>query len=304
MVTDDKTTFFQMAGPPEEAPEFDTLYYAISGRSVDDCVFLGIRTNQNDGFMVHHSESWVLSAKRTRATDANELTYDLHLGTQGRFTDIWRSQNGPVFVSEASGRLYRTPNLGAVDARATWETDMVDSTAKGIWGTSEHSVYTWGDGDDGRPRIFRFDGEQWSPFPAPPFRISTLTGLSDEHIWAGGQSGGLGVWDGSQWRVFATRTTENLLAIAVVSEHEVYVGGNHATIFEGSVNGIFPVGSIPDGIQGDLVDLAYWNDELWVACGPIGLYKRQSKTSQFEEVDSGLPSESLAREPTPFPGWL
>ena len=257
-------------------------YESASGPSIDDCAFLGLRYDQDEGFHPDESECWILCAKR--ATSGPQ-PYDFRYqgGTISWYTAIWRAPSGTVYISDMSGQLHTHPDLWAEDAREHWGEHQLGVPLSGLWGIDDRCVLAWGGTSQRGFKVFGWEGTRWTEMPSPRMDVRSMHGLAPDHVYAVGIGGRIARWDGSAWSDVASPTAEDLKSVFVASEDEVYAVGAGGSVLEGSSSGLDVIAVAPLAQVGmPLYAVAKWKGQLWIGGGPQGLFRRVGTTGELE----------------------
>ena len=259
-------------------PKFQTAYYAASGHSANDCLFLGQRFPENEDFSPNHGESWVLAAEPDGEDDA---TIRLIQGSPRRLNGIWRSPTGRAIVVDHTGHA-RNAGPFVPGVPFTWEEHDLQTSLLGVWGIDDRFALAWGMRRLHDWTMHRWDGTRWNAVESPDFFVHAVHGSSPEDVWAVGWDGRTARWDGHHWRPFSTPVREALVSVYVESDDEMYAVGIDGSLLEGSSHGWALVGRGPGPLG--LHAVAKWRGELWIGAGAGGLCRRVGTTSEIEVV--------------------
>jgi hypothetical protein len=257
---------------PERRGELVGVYSFASGRSCDDCVFLGKRYNTRSGDAAAVSDFWVLA---TRPTGNDEVDITRVLKWKNWLTAIWRSPAGVVYVSGATSRaVHRFDDVYDLAGRPPVDA-VLDAALEGIWGLDDRHLYAWGTrrgarGDLEHP-VFHGDGQRWVELPAPGPAVIDLQGDAPDRIYAVGYDGLVARWDGHAWRREAVPTREVLCCVHVAGADEVYACGHGGSVLAGRGGDWTKIAEIDGGLPAFAV--AKFKGALYVAGGPLGLYR-------------------------------
>lgn len=150
--------------------------------------------------------------------------WELSLASRG---DLWWGfeWGEHLWVVGDGGRVLRLENGQLA------EETILDEMAVlfGIWGTSPENLYAVG--SDGSPRMWHFDGEDWSDVSLPEgsgehTALFKVWGRSASEVWAIGAGGLTLYWDGAAWVKLESPTTESLFTLHGNSEQLYAVGGS------------------------------------------------------------------------------
>lgn len=267
-----------------------TNYYSVKGTGMDECCYLAQRYDDERGYKPEEAECWVMTHN---AGKGGLINASPHFGSTGWFTQLWRSPAGVVYVSGLSaGDVYVNPDIFAKDSAKKWKTHELGQSLDGIWGLDDKFVLAWAGSFEGKNYLFFFDGKKWKELPAPEFAIRAIHGLDRDLIYAVGEDGGVARWDGGQWKQFPTPTDEILLSVFIAGPDEFYATGSAGTLLEGSSQGWGKIASAP-APRGPLLAVAKWNDELWVAGGRKGLFKRDGKKNKLKLIKPNAKANSF-----------
>ncbi|MCP3098219.1 hypothetical protein LZ198_04920 [Myxococcus sp. K15C18031901] len=266
-----------------------TNYYSASGPEVDACAFLGQRYDEERGYKPFESECWVLSF-RPKAGGGLSAMY--HFGSTGLLSRLWRSPRGAVFASSVTdAKILFHPDLHG-DPKHRFESMKLGVPLNGVWGLDDNYVLAWGATFEGTRHVFRYDGKNWNEIPSPDFEVRAMHGLAPDCIYAVGVGGGVASWDGNVWKRFPVPTDEVLNSVFVADPDEIYATGGAGSLLEGSAHGW---GRIAEGpVPGmPLFAVVKWKEELWVAAGQFGLFKRVGTQNQIECIKPNLSAVGL-----------
>ncbi len=263
------------------------VYSFASGRSFDDCVFLGQRYRERTGDSPDVSDYWVLAIRSTGADDT-EITRVLKW--KRWLTGIWRSPSGVVWIADATGKaVHRFPDVYDLSGRPPTES-VLGAVFEGVWGLDDQNVFAWGMKKSARGQrgtaIFRFDGTSWVELPAPGFDVIDMRGIAPDLILAVGVGGGVARWDGCSWTRFQTPTTELLCCVHAVGPDEFYACGHGGSILAGSLREWSKIGEMPQGLPAFAV--AKFRDQLFVAGGPLGLFRHCGSARPLELIKPNI----------------
>src|SRR5262249_54980192 len=270
----------------DELDEIRCAYYAVSGLSWNDCVFLGMRYNEVTGFRSHRGECWIL---RNEPEGEDGHAFITHRGQDTYLTDVWLSPGNRCFASGAA-LLY---NPDVMSPANEWQEQDVRSgmAFDGVWGLSDDCVFTWGAEWEGAHHLFRFNGKKWREIPGPGFGIAAMHGIAPDCLVAVGKSGEAAVFRSKQWQVLPTPVNEYLTSVFMVSADEIYAVGDGGSVLEGSTSGWGKIADgpkLPTGAGASLRAVAWWHDDLWIGGGVTGLWKRIGKTNQLKSVNARI----------------
>lgn len=269
--------------------EVTSEYHAVSGTDPTSCVFLGSRRADGALFRDFADEAWILRHEPREGGYEGFLDY----GTNTMLTGVYRSPSGATFVSGME--LLMNPSPG--DPESRWRRQPLDppTVTHGVFGVADDCVFAWGESMDEtrepEPRLFRFDGRDWSAMPSPGFSITCLHGLGPDHLVAGSSVGVIGRYENGRWSRLKLPTAQPLNDVFVADLSTAYGVGRWGDVFEGSEFGWGKIGETPRNPIGFPVApqaIAWWNDALWVGAGPAGLLRRVGVTHHFEVVDPAI----------------
>ena len=250
-------------------------YYAASGTDFLDCLVLGRRVDEIDGFRAHRSESWIC---RTEPTGDGGFEFIPEWSSETPFTGAWRSPTGACFVSGME--LLFHPNPRALPRGSGWRIVNLPApfVADGVWGLHEDDVYVWASRWEGAPGLFRWTGGDLRPMPAPPFPIHAFHGVTWDCLFAAGPSGAIARWDGHTWHEVHSPTGESLVDLCAVSREEIWAVGTGGHLLQGCVDDWSVVAQGPrfESIDSPipLRAVAKWGQDIWVGLGDYGLWRR------------------------------
>lgn len=266
------------------ALKIESFYYSVSGLTLDACSFLGQRYDAERGFKPHEGECWVIGFRSQPGGNRQSKSF---LGTTGWLTRLWRSPEGAVFVTTlADATVFHHPDIDG-DPDRRFDSTKLGVPLNGVWGLGRDFVLAWGATFEGTQHVFRYDGGSWKEIPAPDFEVRAMHGLAADFVYAVGVGGGVARWDGHAWKRFPVPTKEVLNSVFVAGEDEFYATGGSGSLLEGSAHGW---GRIAEGpVQGmPLLGVAKWKEELWVAAGQFGLFKRVGTQNKIECIKPNL----------------
>jgi hypothetical protein len=260
--------------------DFRVDYSSASGTALTDCSFLAQRYDRDFGFRVGDGECHVVSFAPSGDPQA-PVNIALSYQTTAWLTDLWRSTDRAVFVSESMGNIHWIADINAQGPARQWNNVELDASLYGIWGLSKQDVFCWGRRPSGMV-LFRFDGRDWREITGPGFEIEAMHGPSEDLMFAAGSDGRVARWEGNAWREFRTGAADRLVDVHVAAPNEYYAVGNLGSVLEGSDTGWIKIGQIPDTMQGDVQAVARWGGHLWVGASRLGLLRRIGTTDQYE----------------------
>jgi len=121
-----------LQGPDDQATQCQ--YTAVSGFTLDDCCFLGLRTPFESPFSPFQLESWPIYA------DTEKLRY--FYGTSNWLTALWRVPGGPLYVGDNSaGNVQRLKSMADGKNPHAWETLKVDLQPLGLFAFPDGALY-------------------------------------------------------------------------------------------------------------------------------------------------------------------
>lgn len=264
-----------------------TAYYSASGRSHDNCCFLGQVYNKEGGYKPREGECWIIAAK----PDGDKVNFDLPLGSGDWLTSLWLSDSGTLYVADAHQHVFR--NTRIMKERGlkpdSFESFAVGASLSGIWGLSDDCVFTWGQRYDNTWEypVFRWDGKAWTELPSPGFKVLSMHGLAPDFVYAAGHDGGIASWDGTAWKRWAVPEPETFTSIFVASDDQMYAVGVNNSVLEGSRAGWGKIAQGP-AYPVPLSAVARWKGELWIGAGTFGLLRRVGTTNQLEVVKPNI----------------
>jgi hypothetical protein len=176
--------------------------------------------------------------------------------------DLWRAPSGDLFASGLGGRMH-------VYSGTSWNVIQTpgNSTLTCVWGFDSETNYATGDGF-----ILRRDGINWTYFTqGHGAYIDYIRGSSPSDLYAVGRAGLLLHFDGKSWQRIHVPTNADLNAVCVVDADRVYIVGDHGVVLTGSQNSW----SLIDCGEIDLVDVAVYREEVYVAANDDGLLRLQ-----------------------------
>lgn len=267
--------------------EFRYEYIKASGAAANDCVVLGYRAPYGIALSAFELESWVIHFKPS-GPGGKELGTVYKYGNAVWLTGLWRSPEGPVYVSDSDGvvRIWLDFEQKREEG-AAWEEVKLDARLSGLWGLSDDCVFTWGKvGDD--DRMFRYDGRTWHPIPSPG-HVSVLHGLSPDFVYAVGYGGLMARWDGHAWTPVRLSVESHFTGLFVAGQDEMYATTEDGELWEGTSHGWAKRAESPE----PLLDVAKFQGEVWVAGGEEGLLKLKGGTNELECVKPNIEATSF-----------
>ena len=261
----------------------ETAYLRASGFAANDCAYLGQRYSQRWGYRVRDSESWLL---RHVPGDAGGALISHHHPSDTRYADVWLSPGRRVFVADATLRCVHSATLtsGQPDA---WARTALPMAVQGVFGLADDFVLAWGGAGATFP-MARFDGREWAVIADPGFEVYAVHGVTPDHLVAVGDAGQVARFDGARWARCPTPVSEVLVGVFMASPDEVYVTGARGALLEGSLGGFGQIAQAEAHGAFPLLDVAWWQGQLWVAGGRLGLLRRVGRSDALEVVDNGM----------------
>lgn len=267
----------------EPVEPLETTYLRASGWSCDDCAYLGQRYSPRRGYRARDGEMWVM--RHDPGPDGGALISHHH-PTDSRYSDLWLSPNGRVFVADATlRRVYSAALVPGVQDE--WASTTFPMAVQGVYGLADDFVIAWGGLGKTYP-MARFDGRDWGPMADPGFEVYAVHGLAPDQIVAVGDAGQVARYDGGRWQAYPTPVSEVLTGVFMASADEVYVTGARGALLEGSLGGFGQIAQANAYGAFPLFDVAWWHDDLWIAGGALGLLRRVKRSDALEVVDNGM----------------
>jgi len=174
------------------------------------------------------------------------------------FTDLWRSADGSLFVSDENGCVHVGDDRG-------WSAETVAQTfLNTVWGLDSHHVFAGG--DDGIVYQRRADG--WTSI-SPPLgsKILCIRGTSSSDLYASGEGGLFWHFDGTDWSRIALPTHANLGGLVCLSGTDTIVCGEDGALFRGHGDAWRDV-SIPGK---SFCKITLWRGRVLIAGGSAGV---------------------------------
>lgn len=147
------------------------------------------------------------------------------LDVQLWLTDIWLSETGTLFVSDADGSVHRYDG-------AEWVITSVSPRAiTTLWGFSDEEIYAGGR----EGIVYRFDGTIWSPISAPLGEtLFSIRGSSSRNLYVCGEAALLWHYDGGEWISIVLPTNRGLVDLLLVTPNDVLACGPSGVLFRGA----------------------------------------------------------------------
>ncbi|MBT3218418.1 MAG: hypothetical protein HN348_04950 [Proteobacteria bacterium] len=155
-------------------------YSKASGWGFQDAFGIALRFPSEEGFTPQAGESWIVKT----SPGNNTTVLDTYVQKPGWYTDVWRSTENRVYVTDIEGSVLHGP----LPPGDVWPQKQVGFTLAGIWGLDDRHVYVWGlRGKD--PAMATWDGAQWREVPSPDFQVNGLHGTAPDLLVAVGSLG-------------------------------------------------------------------------------------------------------------------
>jgi len=272
-----------LQGPDDQATQCQ--YTAVSGFTLDDCCFLGLRTPFESPFSPFQLESWPIYA------DTEKLRY--FYGTSNWLTALWRVPGGPLYVGDNSaGNVKRLKSMADGKNPHAWETLKVDLQPLGLFAFPDGALYVWGrQGEKTALRVLDAKTQKFKAMPSPGMMFE-LSGTAPDRLWAAGEEGLLARWDGRKWSEISVETESNFTGLTVVSDDEMWATTEAGELFEGSRDGWALRARNPNKGEA-LFDVTRWKGNVWVAGGDAGLLRLSGKGKKLEVVKPNVDAVSL-----------
>jgi len=203
--------------------------------------------------------------------DADEHSFFLSVVSD---SSMWYTTNKGVFHYDGT-RAIKVLD-GSLFAGAVVEVLLIDALADDdIW-VLGHDSKTW------TKTVYHFDGRDWKRTPFPQvtddpaddlvvFNWKMIRSGSKTIGYAVGQEGLVYFYDGKEWTILHPFCGQNLRALSVLSDHDVWVGGRNGTIyhFDGTA---WRQAAIPDSSQNNyLFTLSFTDAHDGWAGGKTGM---------------------------------
>lgn len=174
------------------------------------------------------------------------------------FTDIWRSTDGTLFVSDSDGRVH----VGSGEA---WHAEPVSpSPLNTVRQLPSGQIYAGG--DDGS--IYARRESAWQPLGASlGAKVLGIAGLSPDDLYVCGEDALLAHHDGRAWRRIDLPTRAILSGVLCLAPGDVLVCAQDGTLFRGSADRWhqhpYPGRSF--------YRVMFWRNRILIAAGKDGL---------------------------------
>lgn len=202
--------------------------------------------------------SFVSSDSDLGADDGNVHTELLE--AQIWFTDLWRSEAGNLYVSDADGCIHR------FDGSAWSVTQVSKQVLVSVWGLSDTEIYTAGH----EGVVYRWDGHAWSAISQQLGDVVfTVRGSSGRDLYACGENALFRHFDGTEWAPIELPTNQGLTGLLVLASNDVLVCGAGGVLFRGSGQDWTDLSQ--SGL--DLYAMAQYRGEIYLAAGGDGLFR-------------------------------
>ncbi len=249
---------------------FQTVYDAATGSSHLDCAFLARRFDPATGDVEGESESLVVTSRRREDSDRGRMA--TRIGTQGRYTGLWRSAGPEPRLWACARRGW----VGVVDLSApadtTWERDRLTTRPSGLCGVdagAHQGVYVWGSlGAEHTVHRYPIAGGEAAPLAHPDLRIAAMVGDAERLVAVGDGAASYG--EGT-WARLRVDTDSPLVAVALAEERVVACTDDG--VFVAGTDALTEFGRLPSALPGDIRAIAWWHDALWIAAGRLGLWR-------------------------------
>jgi hypothetical protein len=109
-----------------------------------------------------------------------------------------------------------------------------------------------------------------------------INGSGASDIYVVGSAGFIAHHDGFAWRILRQVTAENLNAIHIVSEWEVWIVGSNGTVLQGNAKDGFKALSRKI-VETDFYDITHFNDEIYIS-GSNGIYLFKGGKLQRQKI--------------------
>jgi len=257
----------------EDFTEYE--FIGASGNSAFDCMVIGYRSRIDTPFSASELESWIIRFEPSATTEGNVSTV-FDYGDTSWLTGLWRSLEGPVYVSNSEGIVHIRKDFKKKKGQEAWKEVQLEAQLFGIWGLSDTCVFTWGKAG-GKHVMFRFDGKKWNPMPSPE-DVSVLHGLSPDLLYAVGPDGTMARWDGQAWKSVRIAAKSHFTGLFVAGPDEMYATTEAGELWEGTSHGWSKRAEAEDSLW----DVAKYKGEVWAAGGEQGLLRLKGKTKKLE----------------------
>lgn len=182
------------------------------------------------------------------------------LDVQIWLTDLWRSETGNLYVSDADGRIHR------FDGSAWSVTPVSKQVLVSVWGLSDTEIYAAGH----EGVVYRWDGRAWSAV-SPPLGdvIFAVRGSSGRDLYASGENALFRHFDGTAWTPIELPTNQGLAGLLVLAPNDVLVCGAGGILFRGSGQDWTDIAQ--SGL--DLYSMTRYRGDIYLAAGGAGLFR-------------------------------
>jgi len=196
------------------------------------------------------------------------------------FTNLWRSDDGRVFVCDGDGRMHH-----GTDAGDSWVVhDVSERALTAVWGFAADSVFAGGSAGV----IYQWEGVAWRAISDPLGNTLTgIAGYSPTDLYVCGEGALFLHYDGATWTPIELPTNRNLVGILPLAETDVLVSGSGGTLFRGADDTWADL-SQPGP---NLFEMTFWRDEIYIGGGGDGLFVFDGNA--LRNVKSTLPVYSL-----------
>ncbi len=140
------------------------------------------------------------------------------------FTDLWRSPDGTLFVTDENGLVHIGDERG-------WQSEEVAQTfLNTVWGLGRSRVYAGG--DDGI--VYERGTDGWRAISEPlGSKILCIRGTSPDDLYACGEDALFWHFDGSSWTRIELPTNAVLIGLLCLTSSDTIVCGQEGALFRG-----------------------------------------------------------------------
>lgn len=177
----------------------------------------------------------------------------------GLMHGLWRSDAGRVHVTTL-GRAHTFTPDGDGWRRAT---SPLPGIYTALWGADEDCAFGVGLHDTAR-----WDGTAWRTEPSPGPMLA-IHGASRDLVLGVGLRGLVARWDGAAWRPLEPPCDDDLVAVHVAGDDDVWALDAKGTIYSGGLLGLRPVLATGKKLRA----VARFQGAVWVAVDGEGLFR-------------------------------
>lgn len=237
----------------------------------DGTIFTAVNYYDGESFYSHVVEEPDVSSEDTPAATILEKPC--------RFTGLWRSKSGRIFVPDADGKVH-------AGSGSDWTKRQVSKRPlTTVWGLDDDSVYAGG--SDGV--VYRWDGKKWSAISRPlGDTIQCFGGASPNDLYVVGEGALFWHYDGQEWTRIPLPTKANLVGLLVLSPTDVLVSGSGGALFRGS--GLKWSNVSQSGR--DFYEMAHFKKSIYIAGGEQGVFTFDGK--KLSNVKKSFPVYNLS----------